>query len=132
MGLGLAGERGRTWRGVFAVALVGVLVLALKPGTATPELFPEADKVRHLAAFIVLWLIGARARVMPAWALALGLLGFGLGIELLQSFTPTRQASFADLLADAVGIGLGWLLHRREQALARVPSQAGELKPPAT
>lgn len=128
-------RRGRGWRWCLGLAMLAVLGLALKPNSPSLELFPEADKVRHVAAFIVLWLIGALARLTPAWALALALLGFGLCIEVLQSFTPTREASLADLAADAVGIAIGWLVSRRDQtALVRLAArqQAAELRPPAT
>jgi VanZ family protein len=99
------------WRALFALALIGVLVLALIPASPGPDWFEHADKLRHAAAFIALWAVGRQARLRPGWTLALGLLGFGIGIELLQALTPTRESSLGDVLADAVGIAAGrWLL----------------------
>ena len=52
----------------------------------------------------------------------LALLAYGAAIELLQLQVPNRSAEWADLGADAIGIGLGalwallWRRHRREQA----------------
>ena len=37
-----------------------------------------------------------------------GLLTYGGMIEVLQSFTPDRMAEWADLLADTLGLALGW------------------------
>jgi VanZ family protein len=99
------------WRAAFAIALAGILVIALWPSGHGPDWFPQADKLRHALAFIALWAIGRRAGLRPSWALGLGLMAFGIGIEVAQSFTPDREASAADVLADALGIAAGrWLL----------------------
>ena len=37
-----------------------------------------------------------------------GTLAYGSMIEVLQSFTPDRMAEWADLLADALGLAVGW------------------------
>ena len=104
-------DRPILWRGLFIAAVVGVLALALMPVSNGPDWFAHADKLRHAAAFIALWAIGRRAGLKPAWALTLGLLGLGIGIELAQAFTPYRESSVGDVLADAVGIAAGrWLL----------------------
>jgi len=99
------------WRMAFAVSVGAILLLALMPSGGGNDWFPQADKLRHAAAFIALWALGQRARLQPGWVLALVLLTFGIGIELLQALTPHRQPSLADVLADAVGIAAGrWLV----------------------
>lgn len=99
------------WRSAFIAAVAAILVLALMPSQGGGDWFPQADKLRHAAAFIALWALGRRARLQPAWALALGLLAFGMAIEWLQALTPHRESSWADVLADAAGIAAGrWLL----------------------
>lgn len=110
----------KRWRTAFVVAALGLLYLALRPQHSPHDWFWQADKVRHVGAFMVLWGLGWRARLsVPPWRLVLGLLAFGGSIEILQSLTPDREASALDLCADAVGIGLGLWLTRR-------------LSPPAT
>jgi VanZ family protein len=37
----------------------------------------------------------------------LGLLGYGIGLEVVQGFLPARQCAVGDILADGAGIGLG-------------------------
>jgi hypothetical protein len=104
-------DRLTLWRGLFGAVLVGVLVLALIPGGNGPDWFVHADKLRHAAAFGTLWAIGRRIGLQPSWILALGLLVFGIGIELAQAMTPYRESSLGDVLADAAGIAAGrWLL----------------------
>lgn len=85
----------------------------LLPGAGPENWFPGADKLCHMTFFALLWNLGVRARLAPAWLLALGLLLFGVGIEVAQSvFTTTRSASFTDVLADAAGLLLGAALLR--------------------
>ena len=42
--------------------------------------------------------------------LLLGLIGFGVGIELLQALTPSRQFDVIDMVANASGVLLAWSL----------------------
>jgi VanZ family protein len=101
-------------RVAFAVTVVAILVLALMPASHSADWFPQADKLRHALAFITLWMLGVRARFGRGRGLSLaaGLLLFGVGIEVAQSFTPDRDASAFDVMADTLGIGLGWLFQR--------------------
>ena len=99
------------WRVAFACAVVAILFLALMPAGDGRDWFVHADKLRHAGAFVALWAIGKQARLRPSWALAAALLAFGIGIELVQALTPTRESSIGDVLADALGIAAGrWLL----------------------
>lgn len=92
------------------------LASALRPltvGQGPENWFQGADKLHHLWFFTLLWILADRARLGSAWRLAFGLLLFGVGVELAQgAFTATRGTSFADLLADAAGLGIGALLTR--------------------
>lgn len=109
----------RASRAVFGLAILVILVLALMPASTTPDVFPQADKCRHAAAFVALWWLGARSRLMGPGGLVLALLALGVGIEVAQSFTPDREPSVWDVVADLVGVALGWRLrpmHSRSKA----------------
>lgn len=41
--------------------------------------------------------------------IALALFALGVGLEFMQMLVPYRTASGADALANAMGIGLGWV-----------------------
>ena len=43
------------------------------------------------------------------WVIALCLLTYGVFVEFMQSFTPYRYLEFMDVVADLIGIGIGWL-----------------------
>jgi VanZ family protein len=115
------------WRMLLGLLIITVGVLALTPAPAV-DLGLGWDKLNHTLAFAALaWcaVLGYRAPRALQWALLAGLLAFGGLIELLQQFVPNRSAEWGDLLADAIGIGIGAacaavvLQLRREPALSR-------------
>lgn len=99
----------RVLRWLFAATAVIVMVLSLSP------MEPNApslgwDKANHMAAFAVLALLGCRAYPSHTGIVLAGLLIYGGLIEVLQSFSGYRSAEWADLLADALGLPLGWVV----------------------
>jgi VanZ family protein len=52
------------------------------------------------------------------------MLAYGIAIELIQSFEPTRDAELKDVLVDVVGIALGLALYRGvvSRLFARTPT----------
>jgi VanZ family protein len=87
-----------------ACLLVGGLSLA--PSAALPEI-SVSDKVEHVLAYAALALLGvATAQRAPAFTI-LGLVLFGIAIELLQTFSPGRSPEIGDALADSIGVCLG-------------------------
>jgi VanZ family protein len=97
-------------RAALPMLLLLVSWLAFAPAAPEAMSVPHLDKLKHLAAFSALasvahlgWLHARTA----AWWTAWGLLVFGVFIEAVQSQIPTRNASAADVVADAVGIVLG-------------------------
>lgn len=106
-----APERRVLWRVLLAVLLVVITWLALIP--APPKMITTGwDKSNHALAFGSLafcsvWAIWQRPRQW-VW-LSLALVGYGIGIEIAQSFLPPREADWHDVVADGVGIALGLL-----------------------
>jgi VanZ family protein len=101
----------RVLQGVFALTALVVMVLSLLPlGPEAPSL--GWDKANHMTAFALLALLGCRAYPNRHIAVLTGLLAYGGLIEVLQSFTGYRMAEWADLLADALGLPVGWVVAR--------------------
>lgn len=95
------------WLAGGLVLVILVLNFSLMPGFGRD--IGMTDKVAHFLVFLVLmvWFCGVfRGRVTP-WV-ALGLLAFGILIEILQSRLPYRSAELYDAFADVGGILLGW------------------------
>lgn len=100
----------RAWLVTGLLGLAAGLALALLPSSTVVT--PAAnDKLLHAAGFLALmvWFGGIFTRRLVA-RVALALAAYGLLIELLQSLTTSRQAEALDVVADVVGILLGWLL----------------------
>ncbi|SFV63872.1 hypothetical protein MNB_SV-12-2056 [hydrothermal vent metagenome] len=71
------------------------------------------DKILHMTAFFVLSfeLNRASSTITHRLRNMVALLAFGIFIEFAQSLTPTRDASFYDVVADLVGILIFQLLY---------------------
>ena len=90
-----------------AIAVGSILYLATTPDPP-PDLARISDKLNHLFAFGVVSFLAdlslpARRFDLPK---AAAVFAFGMAIEAIQHFLPWREASAADLVADAAGIGL--------------------------
>jgi VanZ family protein len=114
-----APERRPLWRTLLLGLLITITWLAVSPAPP-PGLDSGWDKANHLLAFgtlsfIGVWAYWPRPRQW-GWLVAAGL-AYGVGLEILQSFMPPRQADWHDVVADALGIAMGllpaWPLARR-------------------
>ena len=101
----------RIWRAIgwFGVALLLYLSLTPRP----PEIpIEQGDKLGHGLAYAVLmfwWAALIEKSNQRRW-LAASLLALGIGIEFAQGWTGWRTFDYYDMLADAVGIAVGWLV----------------------
>ena len=70
------------------------------------------DKLGHMLVFFCLAFIVDHAYATTRFNLKkfTWLLAYGIGIEVLQYYLPTRSFSLLDMVADAAGIALYWLL----------------------
>ena len=117
-----------------AAIWAGVLFfLSAQPGTDGPPIFfPEEDKVAHVGLYAILAATLVRAVRAEGgggrrWApLTLGFL-FAASDEWHQTFVPGRDASLGDLVADTLGLLLGYwlsslyLTRRTERGVAPYP-----------
>lgn len=104
----------RVWQAIGWFGIVLLLYLSLTP--RPPEIpMDNGDKFGHGLAYAVLYYwwaqicIGCRRRI----GLAAGLTALGIVIEYLQGWSGWRTFDPYDMLADAAGVALGWLLASR-------------------
>lgn len=100
---------------------LGILVLSLIPGKELPEVHIfQVDKLVHFFFFSVLMtltsyglykLMAFKNFISPGtWiALAYSLI-LGILIEIFQQYVPGRSFSYADMLANSIGVGIGYLI----------------------
>ena len=101
------------WRALLLLGAVVLLALALLPFKIEEKSgFAHGDKIAHVAAFACLAFAACRAWAGRPHAVVLGLLAYGVAIEILQTLTPLRSASLTDVVADLAGAVLGVVLAR--------------------
>lgn len=92
------------------VLILGVSLGSLVPGSAVPGWMPW-DKLSHLVAYsgLMLWFCGMYPRTRYRWVAA-GLLLLGIVLEVLQRLSGYRSFELQDMLANGLGLALGWWL----------------------
>lgn len=101
------------WLALAAALAVNLVVLyAPDPGTPLTPV-PGLDKAVHLTVFLALTLAGLRVGLARGWFLP-AVLAHAVVSEVVQATVlPARSGDAWDLVADAAGIALGYLAHRR-------------------
>ncbi len=104
----------RPWRWLLVAMMAATSWLAFMPSPSQPDTLPHWDKLQHTAAFAALAVVAVLAgSAQRVWMrVALPLLAYGLFIEAVQTWLPSRDGDIVDLLADAGGIVLGLILVR--------------------
>lgn len=99
------------WLSIGWALVLFVVYLSLTPH---PISIPaeHGDKVGHLAAYaaLMLWFAQIYSHVTRRLTLAGALVALGIALEFAQLFTATRTFEIADMLADGVGVAIGWLV----------------------
>lgn len=94
-------------RTAFVLVLLGIILLSLEPGTFPPR--PRwNDKYQHALAYAVAGVTGFLAFPARRRRVGWSLVALGGVLELGQAFVPNRSSEFADLLANALGVGTAW------------------------
>ncbi len=97
------------WYFIGAMMLSAVAALSLMPA---PDI-GVSDKLSHLVTYFLLagWFsLLVVNRIALGWTVV-GLIGYGILIELLQGMTAYRYPEWGDVLANGVGVLTGILLH---------------------
>lgn len=107
-------RRRGAWLALWALGWIACVVLSLGPPVpGAALLFPHADKLNHALAYAALawWAMGCFATTAGRRRALLSLLVLGAAMEWAQgALTSDRQRDGLDLVANAVGVGLGTAL----------------------
>lgn len=100
----------RLWlsAGWLMVAAVVIASLVPIPGEISPG---GSDKAVHMAMYgvLMLWFAGLYWAQSRRFRIALGLIAMGVLLEVLQGATDYRTFEYADMAANAAGVGFGWI-----------------------
>lgn len=106
--------------GLFALALLVIAWLSLSPIEELPVSVSLWDKAQHAIAYFGLALIGAWAFPDRSGRLAVGLVAFGVGVEILQAAMALgRQGDAIDAVANTLGVAVGLAVAWSARALLR-------------
>ncbi|OIO75629.1 MAG: hypothetical protein AUJ88_07615 [Gallionellaceae bacterium CG1_02_56_997] len=102
----------RVWLASGWLLVVLVVCLSLMPHPPEPLSFKNADKLEHVFSYamLALWFCQLYRSVKLRAAVVIALVGSGVALEFVQGWTGYRMFDVLDMLADSVGVMLGWLL----------------------
>ncbi len=114
---------------LFFIYLVLMAYFSLLPGDEIS--IQTSDKVLHFAAYTVMVLLSAWSfGTNKQFLFSLPFIFFyGIGIELAQSMTATREPSLLDVVANSIGIAIGYcivLLCQKSTFLSRFVAASSE------
>ncbi len=91
------------------ILLLGLGILSLIPA---PDI-GDSDKIAHFAAYAALsaWFSLLVEQRKSLWVVLIGLIGYGLLLEFLQSLTSYRQGDIADAIANSLGVMTGLVFY---------------------
>jgi len=94
------------WLGIAAIIAFSLAPLQLDMAV------DNGDKFGHLAAYglVTLWLAHLYTELRPRIGLVVGMVALGIALEYAQRATGYRLFEVADMIADAIGVAIGWLL----------------------
>jgi VanZ family protein len=99
--------------GLYAMAALVLLYMALAPTRDVPGVELFWDKTEHAGAWAVLTVLGLLLSTRRRWAILVFALAFGGIIEVLQSTLPFgRDGEWGDFVADTVGVASAYFLWR--------------------
>ncbi|MDD3591322.1 MAG: VanZ family protein [Sulfurovum sp.] len=97
---------------IYQISFFTTLLVIEYLATTTREIEVVAhswDKLNHLAAFMVLYILLSAAFVnLKIYSKVMLLMAFAVQIEIVQHFIPGRYFSLFDIVADGIGIVIGW------------------------
>ena len=101
----------RLWLAAGWAIVVAIVWLSVTP--APPELdVTQGDKLGHVLAYAALmfWFCQLSAARNARIGYAIAFLALGIGLEFVQGALGYRSFEMWDMLADAIGIAVGWLI----------------------
>ncbi|TQV77044.1 VanZ family protein [Aliikangiella marina] len=101
------------WRVSFWVVIALLLYLTIIPKPPQPINLPQIDKIYHCLAFAgtTFLMLAAYGKLKHLWIVIIATT-LGIVIEIIQYFVPGRGFSIADMLADFIGVLLGFALFK--------------------
>ena len=104
----------KLWLSIGWLLIALIVYLSLTPHPFDPVHFNNSDKVGHLLAYgtLMAWFSQIYRHANQQIKIAMALIGLGIGMEFLQGMTHYRTFDYADMLANSLGVLIGWAVAR--------------------
>ncbi len=105
------------WLAIGIILIVALIIASLMPVPTVMTTFPaHTDKLEHLVAYFVLmgWFVQIYHLPAQRLRLALFFIILGLLLEVLQGVSGIRQADWADMVANSLGVLLAWQIGKTQ------------------
>jgi len=101
----------KLWLIVGWLLILLVIYLSLAPISIEMPV-EDGDKIGHVAAYaaLMLWFANLYETLTRRSILAIGFVALGIALEFVQGETGYRTFEVADMVADALGVAVGWAL----------------------
>lgn len=98
----------------FWFVLFLLVYLTLTPSPPKPISFTNIDKFYHFSAFagLTFFFTAAYRKINKLTIIMISVL-LGVLIEIIQNYVPNRGFSFADMLADTIGVLCGYWIAKK-------------------
>ena len=99
------------WLALGGLLILLVIYLSLAPISIKVPV-EEGDKLGHVAAYaaLMLWFANLYGTLTRRGMFAIGFVALGVALEFVQGWTGYRTFEVADMVADALGVAVGWTL----------------------
>ncbi len=110
----------KAWLALGWVWVAALVYISLTPNPPDAVRLLNADKLEHALAYclLMLWFSQVYVRRTQRLFIAALLVAMGIAMEFLQGMTGFRSFQYADMLANSIGVLLGWAWART--ALGRI------------
>ncbi len=108
----------KLWLTLGWLLVAAVIFLSLWPKPLQPLEFEQSDKLSHIIAYMILtlWFANIYPQRSSQVQMSIGFFVMGVCLELLQGMTQYRRFSYADMLANTIGIFLALYLAKTRLA----------------
>ena len=97
-------------RSIGWLMVLGVMVLSLIQLPTTPAAIPGSDKLLHLVSYFLLCYWFLHTYFKYKLTVIIGFVLLGLLLEILQSLTPYRFLEWLDMLMNATGVFMAYVV----------------------
>ena len=97
------------WLAVGWAMVAAIVWLSLTPSPPKVD-FEQSDKVGHFLAYggVMFWFAQLYVERKARLGYAAGFVAMGVALEFIQGWTGYRDFEVNDMIADGIGVALGW------------------------